>query len=97
MHVLVGTDLARDHNKQALESLCQLPISKVALDAKIDGSLCTLDLDLEYYNPNKESKQELTYFIPLSKSMVLAKLEVRLAGRLISSQVNRKQLEASGA
>lgn len=97
MHVLVGTDLARDYNKQALESLCQLPLSKCALDAKIDGSLCTLDLDLEYYNPSKESKQELTYFIPLSKSMVLAKLEVRLAGRLISSQVNRKQPEASGA
>ena len=49
-----------------------LPLKRVLIETKLEGALATIDFELIYVNPSKESPIECTYEFPLEPETLLS-------------------------
>ena len=71
-----------ERNENAL-----LPLQSVQIQGKLSGLFATIDIDLIYVNPSKDSALEATYQFPLKPDTCLASLEAELNGKTIVAKV----------
>jgi len=67
---------------KAQESL--LPLTKVAIHARVDGGFAAVELDLTYRNP-ADCVFEASYEFPLEKNTVLTKLIATINDKTIEA------------
>ena len=68
-----------------------LPLQAVEIDANIRAGFAVVDLNLEYKNPSRDGSLELTFELPIEKTIVLSKLVATVNGKTIEAQVRSKE------